>query len=112
MMTNHDQLAVDINQDITEVADILVALGDKKRLMLLSHLINAYQSAPLCVRDLTELTDLSRPAVSHHLKILREAGIISFKKEGTQSYYFLDNVPANVAKIKQLTDDLVKITRS
>ncbi|MCM0595691.1 winged helix-turn-helix transcriptional regulator [Weissella uvarum] len=103
-------MAANINQDIANVEDLLIALGDKKRLELLTHLINAYQHKPLCVKDLAELTNLSRPAVSHHLKILKEAGIINFKKNGTQSYYYLDNVQDNVARMKILTDDLVRIT--
>lgn len=76
---------------------------------MLSKLINFYQDKPLCVKELAELTNISRPAVSHHLKILKEGGIVNFKKDGTQSYYYIDNIKSNVAKIKRLTDDLIKI---
>ncbi len=41
------------------------------------------------VKEITEQTHLSRPAVSHHLKILKEAGLINVRKEGTANYYYL-----------------------
>ncbi len=40
------------------------------------------------VMEITEKTNLSRPAVSHHLKILKEAGIIKMRREGTKNYYY------------------------
>lgn len=109
-MSQQQDLSAQINHDFSEVTDLLVALGDKKRLEILSKLITAYHQDPLCVKDLTELTNISRPAVSHHLKILKEAGIINYTKKGTKSYYYIDNVQTNIAKMQQLTDDLLKIT--
>lgn len=41
-------------------------------------------------------TNLSRPAVSHHLKILREAGIVKMRREGTRNYYYFDADPEAV----------------
>ena len=41
------------------------------------------------IEGLTEYTSLSRPAVSHHLKILKDAGLISVRREGTCNYYYL-----------------------
>lgn len=41
------------------------------------------------VKEITEQTNLSRPAVSHHLKILKEAGLINVRREGTANYYYL-----------------------
>ena len=43
----------------------------------------------LNVKEITEYTSLSRPAVSHHLKILKDAGLISVRREGTCNYYYL-----------------------
>lgn len=42
------------------------------------------------VGEITAKTNLSRPAVSHHLKILKEAGIIKMRREGTKNYYYFD----------------------
>ena len=41
------------------------------------------------VGEITKKTHLSRPAVSHHLKILKEAGIIGMRREGTKNYYYI-----------------------
>ena len=42
------------------------------------------------VGEITKRTNLSRPAVSHHLKLLRDAGIVKVRREGTRNYYYLD----------------------
>ena len=40
--------------------------------------------------DITKKTNLSRPAVSHHLQIMKDAGIVKVRKEGTKNYYYFD----------------------
>lgn len=42
------------------------------------------------VDDITKKTNLSRPAVSHHLQIMKDAGIVKVRKEGTKNYYYFD----------------------
>jgi ArsR family transcriptional regulator len=42
------------------------------------------------VGEITEKTHLSRPAVSHHLKVLRDCGLVSLEKQGTMNFYFLN----------------------
>ena len=42
------------------------------------------------VGEITEKTNLSRPAVSHHLAIMKDAGIVKMRKEGTMNFYYLD----------------------
>jgi ArsR family transcriptional regulator, arsenate/arsenite/antimonite-responsive transcriptional repressor len=64
------------------------ALGDPVRLRLVS-LIGAHQGGEACVCDLTAAFDLSQPTISHHLKILRDAGIIDSERRGTWVYYRL-----------------------
>ena len=63
----------------------LKALGDPTRLRLLDVL--AQQPAPLCVCDLTPHFDLSQPTISHHLKVLHEAGLLERDKRGVWVYY-------------------------
>lgn len=73
---------------------LFVALGDEARLEILSLLTENNLSRKGCgmnVSELTERTHLSRPAVSHHLKILKEAGIIGMRSEGTSNYYYLSS---------------------
>ena len=57
------------------VAHVLKALADPVRLRLLS-LIGAHEGGEPCVCDLTAAFDLTAPTISHHLKVLREAGLI------------------------------------
>ncbi|MCB2176470.1 MAG: metalloregulator ArsR/SmtB family transcription factor [Actinomycetales bacterium] len=72
----------------TGVALQFKALGDPGRLRLLS-LIAAHESGQACVCDLTEPLGLSQPTVSHHLKVLREAGLVAGERRGTWVYYRL-----------------------
>ena len=64
------------------------AMGDPTRLRLLS-LVAAHDDGEACVCDLNEPLDLSQPTVSHHLKILVDAGLLTRTKRGTWSYYAL-----------------------
>src|SRR5690348_7701892 len=57
------------------LAQVFKALADPVRLRLVS-LIGAHQGGEVCVCELTEAFDLTQPTISHHLKVLREAGII------------------------------------
>jgi ArsR family transcriptional regulator len=64
----------------------LKALADPARLRLLS-MIAAHEDGEACVCDLTEPLALSQPTVSHHLKILTDAGFLTRSKRGTWAYY-------------------------
>jgi ArsR family transcriptional regulator len=66
----------------------LKALADPVRLRLVS-IVAASEGREACVCDLTEPVGLSQPTVSHHLKILTEAGILSRTKRGTWAYFRL-----------------------
>ena len=71
------------------LAQVFKALGDPVRLRLVS-LIGAHQGGEVCVCDLTDAFDLTQPTISHHLKVLREAGIIASERRGTWVYYRLE----------------------
>lgn len=68
------------------VAPLLKALGDPARLRLLS-LVMAREGAEACVCELVGEFDLSQPTISHHLKVLHEAGLVAREKRGTWVYY-------------------------
>lgn len=85
-----------------ECMPLFIALGDEIRLTIIESLTDAayrtcrgnFSSEALSrhglnVREITEKTSLSRPAVSHHLKLLKDAGLISIRREGTCNYYYL-----------------------
>jgi ArsR family transcriptional regulator len=69
-----------------DLARVFKALGDPVRLRLLS-LIASHAGGEACVCDLTDAFDLTGPTISHHLKVLREAGIIDGERRGTWVYY-------------------------
>ncbi|WP_433872880.1 ArsR/SmtB family transcription factor [Saccharopolyspora sp. CA-218241] len=69
-----------------ELAPVFKAIGDPVRLRLLS-LIACHAGGEACVCDLTGAFELSGPTISHHLKVLREAGLIEGSRRGTWIYY-------------------------
>lgn len=75
------------------------ALADPARLRLLS-MIAAHVDGEACVCELTEPLTLSQPTVSHHLKVLHAAGLISRSKRGTWVYYRL--VPERLRTLAEL----------
>ncbi len=81
------------------LARVFRALGDPVRLRLLS-LIGAREGGEACVCDLTSAFDLSQPTISHHLKVLREAGLIDSDRRGTWVYYRL--VPSALERMAGL----------
>ncbi|MDI3538043.1 MAG: ArsR family transcriptional regulator, lead/cadmium/zinc/bismuth-responsive transcriptional [Bacillota bacterium] len=86
--------SVSRNQDLrsevhklTGVAELFKILSDDTR----SKLIYALGQRELCVREMAELMDLSLPAVSHHLRILRKLDLVSARRAGKQVFYSLRN---------------------
>ena len=71
-----------------QLARTLKAIADPTRLRLLS-LVAAHDGGEACVCDLTEPVGLSQPTVSHHLKILVDAGLLTRDKRGVWAYYAL-----------------------
>lgn len=65
------------------------ALGDETRQGIMAALLSA-DEVGLRVGQITASTNLSRPAVSHHLKVMKDAGIVTLIKRGTKNYYFID----------------------
>ena len=63
-------------------------------------LIGARQGGEVCVCDLTAAFELTQPTISHHLKVLREAGIIDSQRRGTWVYYRL--IPAALERVAAL----------
>jgi ArsR family transcriptional regulator, arsenate/arsenite/antimonite-responsive transcriptional repressor len=68
------------------LAERLKALADPTRLRMLDLL--AQQRAPLCVCEINEHFAQRQPTISHHLRILREAGLIDCEKRGVWAYYW------------------------
>jgi ArsR family transcriptional regulator len=84
-----------------ELARVFKAMGDPVRLRLLS-MIASHQGGEACVCELTGVFDLSGPTISHHLKVLREAGLITGDRRGTWVYYRV--LPERLAQVSTLVD--------
>ncbi|MFD4955268.1 ArsR/SmtB family transcription factor [Streptomyces sp. NPDC058451] len=86
-----------LNEDhAAELAKLFKALGDPVRLRLLS-MIASRAGGEVCVCDLTPAFDLSQPTISHHLKLLRQAGLIDCERRGTWVYYWA--LPATLDRL-------------
>lgn len=99
-MPKHEQSIVDVGEpcatrvmrepltaeQATDLAKAFKAIGDPVRLRLLS-LIASHAGGEACVCDLAGAFELSGPTISHHLKVLREAGLIEGDRRGTWIYY-------------------------
>lgn len=68
----------------------LLALGDENWQHLILEMMKIGQCSGVRVGTITEKTHLSRPAVPHHLQILKEAGLLKMRREGTRNYYYFD----------------------
>ena len=80
-----------------QMAAIAKALGDPIRLQLVDVLRK--HAGKVCVCELTPLFDVGQPTVSHHLKVLREAGIVDSERRGLWAYYYV--VPESLNEIRQ-----------
>ncbi|WP_021594107.1 ArsR/SmtB family transcription factor [Actinomadura welshii] len=75
--------------EAAELAPLFKAIADPVRLRLLS-LIACHEGGEVCVCDLTAAFDLTAPTISHHLKVLKQAGLIDSERRGTWVYYWLN----------------------
>ncbi len=73
--------------DFSEHAGVFKALGDPHRLSIVATLASAKDE--VCVCDFTAGLPLNQPTVSHHLKVLRETGLVTCERRGTWVYYRL-----------------------
>ena len=76
------------DEDAEAAAAIFRALGDPARVKLLS-LIATAPTGEACVCDLTDVFTLKQPTISHHLKVLLDAGLVERERRGTWAYYRL-----------------------
>ena len=87
----------------------LAAIGDPTRQQIVLALLSG-GCGGVRVGEVTAKSHLSRPAVSHHLGILREAGLISVRREGTKNYYYFDanrSLWAETLELFQLANTLI-----
>jgi ArsR family transcriptional regulator len=85
--------------DAERLSNVLKALADPGRLRLLS-LIRGAPAGEVCVGDLVEALDLSQPTVSHHLRILTDAGLLDRERRGNWVWYATND--ARLAEVRDL----------
>jgi ArsR family transcriptional regulator len=79
------------------------ALGDSTRLEVFRLI--AAQTAPICVCDIVDRFNVSQPTISHHLKALRDAGLVNVSRRGVWAFYAVD--PAGLALLQKAPAELV-----
>lgn len=92
---------MDVEQAET-LAAVLKAIAEPTRLRLIS-LVAAHEGAEACVCDLTDPVGLSQPTVSHHLKVLVDAGLLAREQRGRWAYYRL--IPDALRSLAQVLAD-------
>ncbi|CCL15604.1 Transcriptional regulator, ArsR family [Clostridioides difficile T23] len=91
----------EITSKFKECRKAISAMGDETRQLILIALLESDFNG-IRVGEITKKTHLSRPAVSHHLKILKEAEIVNLRREGTKNYYYLDSKKSQWKSLTEL----------
>lgn len=97
-----------IQNDFKDAQPLMNVVGDETRQLILLLLMGKDCTEGMRVGELSEKTHLSRPAVSHQIKILKDLGIVRVRQEGTKNFYYID-VSHNrelFGKNKKLVDDI------
>lgn len=89
-MSEHNEEIRQLASEFENCRKILLALGDENRQHLVLEMMQMEHCDGVRVGMITEKTHLSRPAVSHHIQILKDAGILKVRREGTKNYYYFD----------------------
>jgi ArsR family transcriptional regulator, arsenate/arsenite/antimonite-responsive transcriptional repressor len=91
-----------------ELATIFKALSDPVRLRLLS-LIASHPGGQACVCEISATFDVSQPTISHHLKLLRSAGLLDCERRGTWVYYWvIPSVLQQLASVLDVDDRVIE----
>lgn len=93
-----------------ECQKAILAIGDETRQRIIIALLENEQIG-MRVGEITEQTNLSRPAVSHHLRILKDAKIIAMRKKGTMNFYYIDANETEWGKLENLMGKVYEIVK-
>lgn len=102
---NHKEEINRLAKEFEGCQKILLALGDENRQHLILEMMRMEQCNGVRVGAITEKTHLSRPAVSHHIQILKDAGLLKMRREGTKNYYYFDADTDAMNKLIQMLTD-------
>ena len=79
-----------LSEDLEKSQKLLTALGDESRQHLILAMMKTGDCSGVRVIDMAAQSSLSRPAISHHFQIMKDAGLLKTRKEGTKIYYYFD----------------------
>ena len=111
ILNDREKRLTGLAEDFRECQDVLFAIGDKTRQLIIIALIDAGCTPGIRVGEITKKTHLSRPAVSHHLKVLKDAKILNVCSQGTMNYYSLDPRNNDLLKLKALVSNVEEILK-
>lgn len=101
-----------LSKDFAACSTMLAAIGDETRQYLILEMIKMGHCGGVRVGEITAKTNLSRPAVSHHLKIMKDAGLVKVRKEGTKNFYYFDPEMGSLERLANTLRMAVEITRA
>ncbi|MDO4332998.1 MAG: metalloregulator ArsR/SmtB family transcription factor [Eubacteriales bacterium] len=90
-MPEFKESVLHLAEEFDSCRKILLAFGDENRQHLILEMMTMGECGGVRVGEITKKTNLSRPAVSHHIRILKEAGLLKMRREGTRNYYYFDS---------------------
>ena len=109
IIENREERLTSLAENFRDCQDVLFAIGDKTRQLIIIALIDAGCTPGIRVGEITQKTHLSRPAVSHHLKVLKDAKILNVFSQGTMNYYSLDPKNNDLLKLRTLVNNVEEI---
>ena len=103
-MTELDAEIGQLARDFEDCRKLLIALGDENRQHLILEMVRLKKCTGVRVGEIAERSHLSRPAVSHHLQILKDAGVVKLRREGTRNYYYFDEGAAGLNRLMRMLE--------
>lgn len=107
-----DERIINLAKDFAACQKLLECIGDENRFHLMTEMMQMGKCMGVRVGEITEKSHLSRPAVSHHLKIMKDAGIVKVRREGTKNYYYFDSEQQEMKRLIKTLQTAVDIAAS
>lgn len=101
-MSEFEEEIDQLSREFERGQKLLLALGDENRQHLLLEMMRMEHCTGARVGEIAAKTNLSRPAVSHHIQILKDAGFLKMRREGTMHFYYFDENAAALDQLLQL----------
>lgn len=97
-----------LSDEFQQLRKVFIALGDETRQQIFITLLE-HETPGMRVPEITQRSHLSRPAVSHHLQILKDAGLVSMYRTGTMNFYYVDANERCWGSLKALADHVADV---